>query len=129
MNRILIADSQFPVRIGLRSLVETALGDCIVDFARNGQELFALVHQHVYALLITDLNMPLADPAELIPTILSLQPELKILVFSVNSKTELGLLESGVSGYLHKEASDQEIMNTIRIVYNSDGYTNNNKEP
>ncbi|QEC43174.1 response regulator [Pseudobacter ginsenosidimutans] len=118
MLKVLIADDHLPVRLGVRLLVEEALGQCSTEFASNGTELFRFLKSQLFDLLITDLSMPNVDIMQLVPGVMAIQPSLKVLVLSVNSEAVFArrLLSSGAFGYLQKNASDTEIRDAIRHI-------------
>ncbi|WEK37683.1 MAG: response regulator [Candidatus Pseudobacter hemicellulosilyticus] len=124
MLNILIADDHLSVRLGMRLLVEDTLGKCAVDFAGNGTELIKALRTNSYHMLITDMNMPQADMLQLVPAALSIQPQLRILVISVNPESIFAkhLLAAGAFGYLQKDAPEPDIVAAIRNISNGKKY-------
>lgn len=116
VHNILIADDHLSVRLGVRMLVQDTLGICNITFASNGKEIFQLMLQQQYQLVITDLNMPGVDMLTLVPDLLKIQPEVKIMVMSVNPEGVFArrMLAAGAYCYLQKDASEEDIMNAIR---------------
>lgn len=116
MSRVLIADDHFPVRIGLQLLVIGVLGAITtVDFASDGREVMEKVGEFHYDILITDVNMPETDCMQMIEAVLQKQPQIKILVVSVNPETIFALrfIRAGVYGYIYKGDSDSELKKAI----------------
>lgn len=113
---ILIADDHLSVRLGLRMLVQDTLGSCNILFASNGKELFQLMGDNTFHLVITDLNMPGVDMLTLVQDLLKLQPETRIMVMSVNSEGVFArrMLAAGAYCYLQKDAPEEDIVNAIR---------------
>lgn len=119
MSRILIADDHLVVRLGLSLLVRETLGeDCIIDQASDGIELCQLLNANVYDALMTDLNMQDVNPKDIVPTAIAIQPNIKVLVVSVNpvGVSSTGCLNAGAFGYIQKGTDDNEIKNAIHNV-------------
>lgn len=124
MPDIIIADDHLTVRLGIRALVDEVLGKCQVDFAAGGTELFGKLKKKKYEMLITDLNMPEVNTMQLIPRILAIQDDLRILVLSVNPEDIFArrILAAGAYGYLQKDASDAEMIRAIHTIYSGRRY-------
>lgn len=77
---ILLAEDNMAVR----EFVQRALAShgYAVSIAANGSDALALLNQHAYAVLITDIVMPQMDGITLALKAAALQPELKIILIS-----------------------------------------------
>lgn len=116
---ILIADDHFPVRFGLKLLVLETLGSSVkIDFAENGEEVIKANEQHLYDILITDINMPQTDGMSMVEKVLQINAALKVLIVSVNPKNIFAprYNKIGIYGYVHKGASDEELKKAIRCL-------------
>jgi len=124
MPDILIADDHLTVRLGIRALVEEVLGKCRIDFAVDGPMLFAKLRKKNYDMLITDLNMPEVNILQLVPKILAIRPDIRILVLSVNPEHIFArrVLVAGAHGYLQKDASDAEMNEAITTIFSGRRY-------
>lgn len=129
MPDILIADDHLTVRLGIRALVGDVLGKCQVDFATDGTTLFKQLKKKNYDLLITDLNMPEVNVMELVPRILAIRADIRIMVLSVNPEQIFAhrVLAAGAYGYLQKDASDEEMTNAIKSIYTGKRYLSPNQ--
>lgn len=118
MKNILIADDHSIVRLGIKILVQDILGSCNIDFADNAEDVLYMLKDRKYDLLITDVNMPKAEGVVSMGRILHVQPDLKILVISVNPENIFAkrYLKAGVYGYVQKSNSDDNIKNAIRVI-------------
>jgi two-component system invasion response regulator UvrY len=119
MPDILIADDHLTVRLGIKALVEEILGKCQIDFAVDGPMLFAKLKKKNYDMLITDLNMPEVNTLQLVPRILAIRADVRILVLSINPEHIFArrVLIAGAYGYLQKDASDAEMNDAISTIY------------
>lgn len=118
-KKILIADDHILVRLGIEVLVKEVLGfNCVVDAASNAKEVEHCLLVTQYDMLITDLSMPDTDGQELITTALRIQPQLKILVVSVNPETVFAhrYLKAGVYGYIQKGSSYDDLKKAIHEI-------------
>ncbi len=117
---VLIADDHFPVRLGLEIIVRETLGQWThIDFARNGTEIIQNVQNTQYDMLITDINMPSSEITSIITHTLHVQPALKILVVSVNSKETFAplLMRYGIYGYVSKNDDDNNLKKAINSIF------------
>lgn len=121
MQKLLIADDHILVRLGVELLAKEVLGfNCIIDSVSNGKEIEKKLLSSKYDMLITDLNMPDTDGLELVALALRLQPELKILVVSVNPELVFAsrYLRAGVYGYVQKGGSYDELKTAMYEISN-----------
>ena len=124
MVSFLIADDHFIIRTGLKLIIESFIPYCKIDEAADGDSTFDKIKEHHYDLLILDVNMPNTDSFSLISNILALQPEMKILMFSMNDEEVYAkrYLKMGVMGYLKKDEPEVEIKKAITTILNNKKY-------
>ncbi len=105
-------------------VVQDFLAHCVVDEAEDGDSAFAKIKSRDYDLIMLDVNMPNTDSFGLITSILSLKPEAKIIMFSMNAEEIYAkrYLKMGVMGYLRKDAPGQQIQKAIETVLNNKKY-------
>jgi NarL family two-component system response regulator LiaR len=119
---ILIADDHAIVRKGLRALLQTEVGIEIVGEACDGEDVVEAAAQLHPDIILMDLVMPKLDGIEAIHKILSLQPEIRILVltsFATEDKI-LPVIKSGAMGYLLKDTYPEDLIRAIRQVYHGE---------
>jgi DNA-binding NarL/FixJ family response regulator len=124
MPDLLIVDDHAIVRTGVKMVVQDFLAHCNVDEAEDGDSAFAKIKSRDYDLIMLDVNMPNTDSFGLITSILTLRPEAKIIMFSMNAEEIYAkrYLKMGVMGYLRKDAPGQQIQKAIEIVLNNRKY-------
>src|SRR5438874_11836823 len=111
--RILIAEDETIVRLGLRDLLERT-GHEVVAEARDGEEAVALARVHDPELAILDVRMPRLDGIEAAKRILDEQP-IPIVMLAAYGQEELvnRAVEAGVFGYLVKPCREQDLVPAI----------------
>lgn len=105
MYKVLIADDEQAVRIGMRNFIDwNENGFELVGEAKDGLVALELVEQTEPDIVITDLKMPELDGVELIKTLKSKGFKGKILVLSNYNEFDLvrNAMKSGASDYLLK---------------------------
>ncbi|TQF04192.1 response regulator transcription factor [Kitasatospora acidiphila] len=114
--RILVADDHTLLREALCELLATEPGFEVVAQAGTGTETVALAARHRPDVLLLDIEMPENDPPVTVRRLLAQQPELRIIVLSMDDGRRLvqELLALGVCGYLHKSVSRQTLVATVR---------------
>lgn len=117
--RILLADEQEIVRLGLRKLFQrTKRFDVIAD-ALNSESAISLVTEYSPDITILDISIPeMNDGVEAIRKIKNLCPACKILVFT-NLDSDTAIRQSilgGANGYLLKKARTKDIIKAINSI-------------
>jgi DNA-binding NarL/FixJ family response regulator len=122
--RILLADDHTIVRQGLAQLLGEQPDFEIVGEAINGQAVVEMALELVPDIIIMDIAMPLLNGIEAAKKIRKSLPDSKILILSMYSHEHYihQLLETGISGYLLKESSGQEIIRAIKSAMKNKTY-------
>ena len=98
MNRILVADDEPAIRTLIRRKLEEQ--DFHVTEAEDGEQAFEKLKTESFDVLVTDRNMgPGMDGIELAKIAYTIQPNLRIILFTSNFK---GLSENDRPKYLHR---------------------------
>jgi DNA-binding NarL/FixJ family response regulator len=116
---ILIADDHHILLDGMTSLLAAEPDINIAACALDGLEVMALVEQNDYDICLLDISMPRLDGIETSKLIKKKKPHIKIIILTTYNDRQIveELLEVGISGYLLKNSSKQELLNAIRKVY------------
>ncbi|WP_410511034.1 response regulator transcription factor [Paenibacillus sp. BR2-3] len=123
--KIVIVDDHAVVRSGF-SMILNYQGDMeVVATAADGREAYLMVGKHRPDILLMDLSMPPGESG-LVATgkISSDFPDTKIIVLTMYDDEEylFHVLKSGASGYVLKNAPDEELLSAIRMVYKGGTY-------
>lgn len=127
MNKsILIADDHEIVRVGIKSLITDNLTVKKIDEASSEPEIIHQVKTTFYDLILLDINMPGSDFIKLMDWLKVTSPETSILVFTMHTEDVYGKhsLQAGAKGFLHKTASNSEIISAVNKVLEGKKYMN-----
>ena len=123
MYNILIIDDHSIVRTGIKLLVKEHL-NATTEEAADGKIALKKIKEKKYDLLLLDINMPDTDCGKLLSTILTISPDTKVLIFSMNEEDLFArhYLKLGAKGFLNKKSSDTQIMQAIQQVLTGKRY-------
>ena len=126
-KKIVLADDHGVVRKGLRSLINEMEGFDIIGEATDGEQALKMVKELSPDILITDISMPKLNGLELLDVIKSENLEVNVLILSMYEDEEyvLAAIEAGASGYVHKDADDDELLKAIENIGNGCVYYGN----
>ncbi len=120
MIKLVIADDHAVVRSGFSMILNYQSDMEVVATAADGIEAYAMVGKHQPDVLLLDLSMPPGESG-LIATgkISEDYPDTKILILTMYDDEEylFHVLKNGASGYILKNAPDEELVSAIRTVY------------
>ena len=116
--RVLLADDQPLVRMGLRALVASEPGMVVVGEASDGEEAVRLTRELAPDVVLMDIRMPGTDGLSALRTIVS-DPSLAGTHVVMLTTFELdeyvfSALEAGASGFLIKDADPDDILRALR---------------
>jgi two-component system response regulator NreC len=123
--KIVIADDHAIVRSGFSMILNYQEDMEVVALAADGIEAYRMVAKHQPDILILDLSMPPGESG-LIATgkIKEDFPQTKILILTMHDDEEylFYVLKNGASGYMLKNAPDEELLLAIRTIYTGGTY-------
>ena len=123
--RVIVADDQAMVRGALAALLDLAPDITVVAQAANGRELVESVAAAVNAageqgvdVVLTDIEMPVMDGVSAAAHIRASHPEVRVLVVTTFGRPGYvqRALDSGVSGFIVKDAPPAELFDAVRRV-------------
>jgi two-component system response regulator NreC len=116
--RVLIVDDHTLVRSGLRLLLEAEQGFAVEDEAADAEQAIRLARLHKPDVVLLDVVMPGRSGIDAAPEILDAAPHAQILVLSMQDDPSYvrQAFGAGASGYLLKEAADDELVQAVREV-------------
>ena len=118
MIKLLIVDDQNFTRQALQTILEAEPDLEVVGKAVNGNEAFKYMEQSQVDIMIVDLEMP--EMSGLTVTKITSQcfPQTKVIILSSHDDENSinAAVEAGAKGYLLKNTSAQEIIDTIRAI-------------
>ncbi len=124
MINILIADDHSVVRRGIKQILSEESDMQVSGEAANSSEIFALLDQKQWDLLILDITMPGRSGLDALIEIKQKKPDLRVLILSMHPEEEIAVraLKSGADGYLNKESVPGELIQAIRKVVSGGRY-------
>ena len=116
--RLLIADDHQLLLDGLTSMLHDEKDFVIAGTACDGYEVIALIDKNDYDICLMDINMPKMDGLGAARLMKEKKPGIKIIILTTYNDKEIinEILQEGVSGYLIKNSSKQELIAAIRKV-------------
>lgn len=124
MIRIAIADDHQSIIDGIKLLLNYEEDIEFVGTANNGKDLIELIKHKEPHVVITDVRMPNVDGIQLTKKIKTMYPNTKVVAFSMFDQDNVvkEMLDAGVSGYLLKNSSLDQVLKAIKAVYQGDTY-------
>lgn len=130
MLHILIADDHPIIRSGLKLILKPSIPQSKIYNVANGDDLVAIVRAHPINIVIMDLNIPDMDPQGVLHTILTIRPDIGVIIFSMNREEIYGklYLKLGAKGYIVKGSEDEEIIEAVKCVAEGKIYMRKNMQ-
>lgn len=121
---ILIADDHSVVRQGVSLILKYSLPNINIVQADTVNKVLAEMAGTTFDLIILDINLPGGYNVTMIEKIRTIDPEVKIMMFSAFEEEVYALryLNSGANGYLNKLGSDEEIVEAVKKVLTTGKY-------
>jgi DNA-binding NarL/FixJ family response regulator len=122
--RVLLADDQALVRVGLRTLIEHEDGMELVGEAVDGKEAVAAAQALRPDVVLMDVSMPVLDGVEATRQIAADEQlaDLRVLIVTSYETEEyiFEALRAGASGFLLKDTDPAELLRAIRVLADGD---------
>lgn len=124
VRRVLIVDDHPVVRQGLRYLLEKTGDLAVCGEAETAKDARAAIDRLNPDLLICDISLRQVDGIELVRNLRAHHPRLPILVLSALDESiySARMLALGVSGYIMKQASTDQLLASLRRVLEGNIY-------
>jgi DNA-binding NarL/FixJ family response regulator len=121
---IIIVDDHKLFRSGLKYILEESGLYQVMAEASNGAEFLDILKNIAPDLVILDINMPVMNGIEAAKKAIAVYPDLFILILSMHSESEYytTLLETGVKGFVLKDADNDEFFTAIHKVLRGGTY-------
>ena len=118
ITKVLIADDHGIVRKGISTLINSIEGMEVVGEASNGPEALSKLDDLKPDILLVDISMPEMNGLQVLDAVREKGWPAKVVILSMHNDEEyvLKAINSGASGYLLKNADDNEIVEGIRTV-------------
>jgi DNA-binding NarL/FixJ family response regulator len=122
--RLIMADDHAVARRGLRVLLEEQPDLRVVGEAADGAEALELARAQRPDVAVLDVRMPKLDGVRACKAIKQEVPGTQVLILSAydDDRYVFGLLEAGATGYVLKDAPDDEIVAAVRAAGRREPY-------
>jgi two-component system response regulator NreC len=123
---LVLADDHAVVRKGLRLLMDAEEGLTVLAEAGDVPDAIRLTKAHRPTVLVLDLNMPGGSSLEAIPEVLHGSPDTTVVVLTMQDDPSFArqALQAGASGFVLKEAADDELLQAVRLAAAGETYLN-----
>ncbi len=120
--RVVLADDQDLVRAGFRVILGTEPGIEVVGEAGDGVEAVSLVSSLRPDVVLMDVQMPRMDGLEATRQILSAGGGTRVVILTTFDREDylFEALQAGASGFLLKNASPEDLVESVRVVARGD---------
>jgi DNA-binding NarL/FixJ family response regulator len=121
---VVLIDDHPPVRDGVKAALQKDSEIVIAGEGETGEELFDILDKRKVDVVLLDISLPDSSGIDLISTIRSKYPLVKIIILSMYSRSDyvLEAISNGVNGYVTKENSPVRLINGIKQVMNDEYY-------
>ena len=116
MTRIVLADDQKSVRLGLRLLLEQEYSITVIGDAYNAGSLLTHVASNCPDLVLLDWGLPGMQPDQLINTLRTLCPKIQIIILSGRPGVMQAAINSGADSFVSKGVSPENLIRTIQSI-------------
>ena len=118
--RVVVADDQALVRVGLRGIIEATEGFTVVGEAGNGAEAIEVARVTRPDVVLMDVRMPVMDGIEATRRITGGDPgrDVRVLILTTFDLDEYvyAAIRAGASGFLLKDTMPADLLHAIRVV-------------
>lgn len=124
MIKILIADDHAIVREGLKQIVAEETDMKVTGEAANANELFKLLDNDSWGIVVLDINMPGKSGLEALKEMKTRNIKVPVLILSMFSEDQYGLraIKAGAAGYLKKVSAPTDLVSAIRKIVGGGKY-------
>lgn len=124
MKKFLLVDDHVVVRSGIKLLLLEIFKPAEIYEAAGGDDVLEKLKEHVFDLIILDIQMPKTDTIGLMETIHQQYPDAKVLMFSMSAEKIYAkrFLKAGAKGFVSKEAPLEEIIKAVNQILNNRRY-------
>ncbi|HEX8556525.1 MAG TPA: response regulator transcription factor [Pyrinomonadaceae bacterium] len=116
--KVLIADDHAVVRRGLTQLLADEFPDLSAGEAQDAGEVFKLVREQDWDIIILDISMPGRSGLEVLKELKQQRPRVPVLVLTSHPEEQYAVrvLKAGAAGYMTKESAPESLIEGIRKV-------------
>ena len=116
--KVFVTDDHYMVVEGLRSLLQNEKNIEWLGHASNADSCLAFLHKQLPDVILMDINMPGKSGIELCKAVKEKYPSVLVIGLSTFNQQSFiqKMMENGASGYVLKNATQEELMEAIQAV-------------
>lgn len=116
--KVFVTDDHYMVVEGLRSLLQNEKNIEWLGHASNADSCLAFLHKQLPDVILMDINMPGKNGIELCKAVKEKYPSVLVIGLSTFNQQSFiqKMMENGASGYVLKNATQEELMEAIQAV-------------
>ncbi|WP_432927847.1 response regulator [Microbispora sp. CA-135349] len=124
MIRVVLADDEAMIRVGVRSILTTDPEIEVVAEAADGHEAIEMVRAHRPDIALLDIRMPRLDGLAAVAELRAAAPEVAVVMLTTFDEDEYvsRALAEGAAGFLLKAADPRELIIGVRAVAGGAAY-------
>lgn len=123
--KICLVDDHKLFRSGIKEMLNNMKQFDVIFECDNGEDFFNRIGpKWMPDIVLLDINMPKLNGLEVTERLLLTYPEVKIIVISMSSEPDivLKMVESGISGFILKDADREEFAEALHTVIAGNSY-------
>jgi len=115
---VLLVDDHKIMRDGLKAILSRVEDFHVAGEAENGRDALAFVRAHRPHMILMDIGLPDLNGVEITAEILRAHPAAKVVILSMfdDEHSVVSAIRSGARGFVLKRASDNDLLEALRIV-------------
>ncbi|KDN56726.1 response regulator [Flavobacterium seoulense] len=123
-KEILIVDDHLVVRTGVSIILEEKIKNISILTTENFNDTLKVLKEKKFDLIILDINIPGGRNTSMIEAIRDIQPEVKILIFSVYEEDTHACpyIIAGANGYLNKLSDKKKLTGAVDTILKTGNY-------
>jgi two-component system, NarL family, nitrate/nitrite response regulator NarL len=122
--KVIIADDHSMVREGLRSILAGKENIIVIGEASDGFEVINMAKELSPDIILMDISMPVMNGIEATKILHKELSKVKVIILSMHNNKEYVLqsIKAGAKGYVLKNNSSSELVQSIEIVSNGEAF-------
>lgn len=124
MKKILVADDHPAIRNGVKLILKSELSDVEFGEASNAIEVFKLLREDKWDILILDIDMPGRNGLDVLKQLKDENNKTPVLIFSMHPEEQIAVrsIKSGAQGYLSKDSASEELGKAVQHILSGRKY-------